>query len=276
MSTAYTVEPGDTLSSIAKKFSIPDWRTIYNTAENRAFRLKRPNPDHIFRGDVLMIPDTSPGVTSAVLTPAVSTGPKSTDPKTVAESVKNEPIRWLLSAVSQLEGFQKRLPTGLSSIPFLDDLPREVLRVHFHIDSPETEPIKLNRIITNYKEMLKVISTQSGTVFRSATDEEAKAANKGKIPRAWTDNRNFGGGAIHFTSVYVTQKLACQQAVMVHESMHFVEPEPGPGLPDISEADPKYDDVSILPPDKTIHNPSSYAAGAFHLANGVRKRDFCL
>jgi hypothetical protein len=201
--------------------------------------------------------------------------PPSTDPKTVAESKKAEPVRWLLSTVQQLEGFQSRLKLGAPDFLGLDKLPREVLKVHFHIDSPETEPVKLTRIITNYKEMLKVLSTQSASVFKSASDEEAKAANNGSIPHAWTNNRNFPDGAIHFTSTYVNDPLSCQQAVMVHESMHFVEPEPGPGLPDITEADPRYDDVHILPPEKTIHNPASYAAGAFHLATGTRKKDFC-
>jgi hypothetical protein len=279
MPSAYTVQPGDNLSLIAKKNGLPSWQAIYNSPDNAGFRAKRPNPNLIFPGDVVMLPDSPPGGGSRVSPPAVPASPSSTDPKTVAESVKAEPLRWLLSTVSQLEGFRGRLKMGASDFLGMDALPREVLRVHFHINSPESEPVKLNRIIKNYKEMLNVIGTQSKTVFKNASDAEATAAGAardGNIFPAWTYNRNFPNGAINLTSSFVSLKTPCQQVIIVHESMHFVEPEPGPGLPDISEADPAYDDVNVLPPDKTIHNPSSYAAGAYHLANGTRKRDFCL
>ena len=57
MTTRYTVVQGDCLSSIAKQFGIADWRTIYNDSKNAAFKQKRPNPNVIFPGDVLYIPD---------------------------------------------------------------------------------------------------------------------------------------------------------------------------------------------------------------------------
>jgi len=60
MAIAYTVVAGDFLTSIAKKFGIADWRTIYFDPSNAAFRAKRPNPNHIFAGDVIMIPVASP------------------------------------------------------------------------------------------------------------------------------------------------------------------------------------------------------------------------
>jgi hypothetical protein len=57
MSTEYIVVSGDYLSKIAKRFGFDDWRTIYNHPDNAAFRAKRPNPNLIYPGDRLMIPD---------------------------------------------------------------------------------------------------------------------------------------------------------------------------------------------------------------------------
>lgn len=54
----YTVVQGDCLSSIAHQYGFADWRTIYNHGSNAAFRQKRPNPNVIFPGDEIFIPDT--------------------------------------------------------------------------------------------------------------------------------------------------------------------------------------------------------------------------
>jgi hypothetical protein len=54
----YTVVQGDCLSAIALHFGFADWRTIYNHGNNAAFRQLRPNPNLIYPGDELYIPDT--------------------------------------------------------------------------------------------------------------------------------------------------------------------------------------------------------------------------
>lgn len=56
MSSSYTVKQGDCLSSIAKAFGFSDWRKIYDDPQNAAFKKKRPNPNVIFPGDVVIIP----------------------------------------------------------------------------------------------------------------------------------------------------------------------------------------------------------------------------
>lgn len=53
----YSVRQGDCLSSIAKTYGFADYQTIYQRPENAEFRQKRPNPNIIFPGDVLFIPD---------------------------------------------------------------------------------------------------------------------------------------------------------------------------------------------------------------------------
>lgn len=57
MSTVHVVKQGDCLYRIAKHYGFADWRTIYDHADNEAFRAKRPNPNVIFPGDELAIPD---------------------------------------------------------------------------------------------------------------------------------------------------------------------------------------------------------------------------
>ena len=45
------------MSSIAKKYGYGDWKSIYDHSRNAAFKQKRPNPNHIFPGDQVFIPD---------------------------------------------------------------------------------------------------------------------------------------------------------------------------------------------------------------------------
>jgi hypothetical protein len=55
MANAYTVLRGDTLSKIAQRHGMT-WQYLYSHADNAAFRRKRPNPNLIYPGDVIMIP----------------------------------------------------------------------------------------------------------------------------------------------------------------------------------------------------------------------------
>ena len=57
MGIQYTVQQGDCLSSIAQTWGFSDYKPIYFASENAAFREKRPNPNIIFPGDILFIPD---------------------------------------------------------------------------------------------------------------------------------------------------------------------------------------------------------------------------
>jgi N-acetylmuramoyl-L-alanine amidase len=53
----YIVRSGDYLSKIASEHGIADWRALYNHPDNAEFRQLRPNPNLIFPGDRLVIPD---------------------------------------------------------------------------------------------------------------------------------------------------------------------------------------------------------------------------
>jgi len=58
MSKPYVVKRGDTLSGIARQHGYKSWHEIYDSPENSAFRAKRPNPNLIFPGDVLLLPSS--------------------------------------------------------------------------------------------------------------------------------------------------------------------------------------------------------------------------
>lgn len=57
MPQEHVVQQGDCLSSIAHAYGFKDYRTIYNHSLNASFKAKRPNPNLIYPGDVILIPD---------------------------------------------------------------------------------------------------------------------------------------------------------------------------------------------------------------------------
>ena len=60
----YTVAQGDCLSSIAYEHGFADWQTIYNHEKNKAFRRQCPDPNIIYPGLDLFIPELTPKVES--------------------------------------------------------------------------------------------------------------------------------------------------------------------------------------------------------------------
>jgi N-acetylmuramoyl-L-alanine amidase len=53
----YTVLQGDCLSSIASNYGFHNWRTIYDHPGNEALKTKRPNPNQMYPGDEVLIPE---------------------------------------------------------------------------------------------------------------------------------------------------------------------------------------------------------------------------
>jgi Putative peptidoglycan binding domain/LysM domain len=60
MASDHTVCQGECLSSIAKKYGFVSYKAIYNHPLNDKFRKKRPDPNLIYPGDVIHIPDKQP------------------------------------------------------------------------------------------------------------------------------------------------------------------------------------------------------------------------
>jgi hypothetical protein len=69
MSTPYTVKRGDTLTRIANRHGFRNWRAIYDHPDNAGFKRLRPNPNLIYPGDVIQIPDSGPPGGHPVVTP---------------------------------------------------------------------------------------------------------------------------------------------------------------------------------------------------------------
>ena len=53
----YTVKRGDNLSKIAQRLGANSWQAIYYRADNAGFRRLRPNPNLIYPGDILNVPE---------------------------------------------------------------------------------------------------------------------------------------------------------------------------------------------------------------------------
>lgn len=53
----HTVRQGDYLSKIAQEYGFSDWRTIYDHPDNAELRRLRPNPNLLYPGDRIAIPE---------------------------------------------------------------------------------------------------------------------------------------------------------------------------------------------------------------------------
>jgi LysM repeat protein len=57
MSTSHTVQQGEHLSGIATKYGFRNYESIWNHGDNADLKTKRANPNVLYPGDVLVIPD---------------------------------------------------------------------------------------------------------------------------------------------------------------------------------------------------------------------------
>lgn len=60
MSTLHHVRDGDTLLRIAGLYGFRNWKTIYDHEQNETLRQERPDPNVLYPGDVIFIPDKEP------------------------------------------------------------------------------------------------------------------------------------------------------------------------------------------------------------------------
>jgi len=60
MAIRITVRQGDCLTKIAARHGFSNYRVIYDHPSNSEFKRRRPDPDVIYPGDVVVIPDKAP------------------------------------------------------------------------------------------------------------------------------------------------------------------------------------------------------------------------
>ena len=65
MSTRHVVAQGEFLASIALKHGLRNWRVIWDHPDNTALKQRRKNPNVLFPGDELVIPDRTEGTAAA-------------------------------------------------------------------------------------------------------------------------------------------------------------------------------------------------------------------
>src|SRR5216117_2469351 len=53
----HTVAQGESIASIALSYGFFDWQKIYNLPENASLKQKRPQPEILFPGDEVFVPD---------------------------------------------------------------------------------------------------------------------------------------------------------------------------------------------------------------------------
>ena len=57
MAKHHQVQQGECFVSLAKRYGFTDYRTVYDHPENARLKEKRPNPNILFPGDVVFIPE---------------------------------------------------------------------------------------------------------------------------------------------------------------------------------------------------------------------------
>jgi N-acetylmuramoyl-L-alanine amidase len=64
MPIKHIVQQGECLSKIAKRYGFLDYRKVYEHPSNAELRQNRPNPNVLFPGDTIVIPDPTPKTVS--------------------------------------------------------------------------------------------------------------------------------------------------------------------------------------------------------------------
>jgi phage tail-like protein len=77
----YTVKKGDWLQKIAEQKGLKSWHEIYDNPANAAFKKSHPNPNLIYPGDKIFVPDPAKPPAVKPKPPATVKPPAATKPK---------------------------------------------------------------------------------------------------------------------------------------------------------------------------------------------------
>ena len=59
MPQRHTVQPGECLTLIARRYGFKSYRALYDHPDNAALKKRRPNPNVLHPGDIVVIPDSA-------------------------------------------------------------------------------------------------------------------------------------------------------------------------------------------------------------------------
>ena len=244
MDKNYTVVWGDTLTKIAKNHGFDDWRVIYNHPRNAAFKAKRPSPDKIFVGDIIVIPDL-PGSSPATppsppKTPA--TTPQSQTFFVTADVMPGQSVGGVLSTfgldragrmAAVRDQRNGHLRAG-NSVP--DDVAASLLSVPIVIATTAIVPIDIRLTINRFQ---AVIDMTDGLRPRKVGDTGPPTCTHGVDIRA---GRNLlAGTALNW--IQTVRKLnnpdrgaPLEFVDLGHNNLPFSE-QPPPGVPPSREFD---------------------------------------
>ena len=57
---SHTVEKGECMTSISRQYGFADYHTVYDHPQNKGLKDKRKNPNMLFPGDEVFIPEHEP------------------------------------------------------------------------------------------------------------------------------------------------------------------------------------------------------------------------
>jgi hypothetical protein len=146
------------------------------------------------------------------------------------------------------------------ALALLDEVALSALRTNFSIPKLVGMGKHLGRIAATYKAARRVL----GDDWRYADAPEADVTRffGERVPPAYALYHD----RIYFTPEYAKFGPMCRAAMLLHESIHVVDPRSGEPALHVSEWDePRF---SSLKPEQQIHNPSAYASFAAQVYEG--------
>jgi N-acetylmuramoyl-L-alanine amidase len=137
MGQYHVVQQGECLARIAKKYGFSSYRTIYDDSANQEFRKKRPDPNLVYPGDQIFIPDKQPKVIS------VATGAQHTF--TVQRPVRTLRLKFQDSDGRPLASTPYTLIVGNDT--YLGETDGDGVLVETVVIDAETGTLKLNGMV---------------------------------------------------------------------------------------------------------------------------------
>ncbi|MEO0505127.1 MAG: hemopexin repeat-containing protein [Bacteroidota bacterium] len=225
------------------------------------------NKAYFFKGDEYARYDWNSDSVEAVAK-VVGNWPMLTE-LTNAGSGKAQALEWLVAAMPQVKALISSLSSG-TSFPHNQALMDDALETHFKIPKTMKAADKLKHlpiIQANFEAVHQALLSSHksfrGRILSEAVSDRGVDTSGNPFP-AYTWHVH----SMNFTRTFANFGPLCQAAMVLHESVHFVDVK-ATAANDFYEHSPKYATMSIV---EALHNPSSYVCFAQHLFYGKDER----